>query len=1415
MKKTLILWILCAVTLSSAAQVYMTIDATRRGPHIGPYHNGLFFEEINHAGDGGLYAELVSNRSFEDGLANWTAYNGAIISLKTNDLLNNAQAHALSVTVLGASASNQKGVANSGYWGMNVIKDSTYTLTLWVKGDAAFTGKITAQLRSNDGKTILGKGVLKGTVEKTGWNMLSASITATASDSKGQLLLLTGTNGHLDMDVVSLFPYTWKNRKNGLRPDLAQLLADTRPSFLRFPGGCYVEGEGSYGNAFQWKKTIGPIEQRPGHYNMNWRYWSSDGLGFDEYLQMCEDLGAAPMFVVNIGLGHGFSLSQDSTLILVQDVLDAIEYANGGADTEWGARRIANGHTAPYNLKFIEIGNENYSPGDNSEYARRYILFYDAIKAKYPEIVTIGNVEAWGTDNPSWGNSHPVEIVDEHYYRTFQWMRSNYNKYDNYPRFPLVYNGEYAANGSGYGRYGNMNSALGEAIYMLGMERNSDVCRMASFAPIFTHEEDPRWAYDMIHFNSSDCFVTPSYHVQKLMNVNLGKQNLLWTEKGNAVSGIDDVQVGLGSWGTQAVFDDVSVTGLDGSFIFFDSFNDGMDAWKTNYGSWDVSDEQLQQSSLAENCTAVLDISLTGKYIYKVRAKKTGGNEGFLILFNYQDSNNYVWWNIGGWNNTKHGVEVCSNGSKSTVADKAGWIENDRWYDITVRVDGTKITCLLDNEVIHVLTLSSDRALYQSAQIDEDRNELILKVVNPNSESQTLKLNTKNMKISGGTVTRLVAGAGTDENTMDTPNVIAPTEGESVAVDDDTHATLTIPAYSLNIFRFGATAIAGEVKPSYPEYEKEDENMEAYLYAHMNRNGEYTNYALSLYGNNWQDMLGGAEVFDTKANTVTGGMRDAYITRMHDGNFMLAGTDMTSRLGWTSNHIMVLMLSPDLVHWTKNVKIDLETAENLEALGGITAEEMTAAWAPQVIYDKESGNYVMYYSVGFPDRHRIYYSIIDKDLNILSRPALYFDPGYDVIDADIVWNDVDKQYVMIYKCEKTTGFDRATADHLIPAASETTGTCQWKVTPNFHYGENNQAIEAPTQWRRIGSDKWTMAYINYSGGGYGYKMCSMDEHGLNVGAPSVITGNVAAQHGSILKITAEEYSYLKTWEKVKTLLPTAEAYYKACKVEAIAKAIAKANDALNTTTTFAQNVKAMQEAFEALQGCEEIYLEYIRQMGDAGMAVDMTPLMANPDFREGSKGWTSSVNFTQANGYVAEFWNTAFDFYQTLENMPKGEYELGVQSFYRYGSISDAVAAHNNGTERLGAVFYANEAETPVMSIYDGSVTQYTQTPYTYPDNVTVANEAFNEYGLYKNTIKLTLNENGPIKIGIRKNEHVASDWCCFDNFTLKYLGSNSSVGKISRKDSAKKKFNLEGLEVKGKGRNKEIHIVDGKKIIE
>lgn len=1409
-----------------AAQITMTLDATQRGPLTSPYQYGLFFEEINHAGDGGLYAELVRNRSFEEGLDGWSKATtvGASMTLKTDDLLNDVQRQALDLNVTSASADRMRGVKNEGFWGMSFVEGETYTLTCWAKANNdGFTGNVVARLLQSDGKTVIGEATLEGTIETTKWNKLTATIKATGTDAGGQLLLLTSNNGHLYLDVVSLFPKTWNDRANGLRPDLAQLLADTKPAFLRFPGGCYVEGEAYEGNtienAFRWKNTIGPIEQRPGHLNRNWRYWSSDGLGFDEYLQLAEDMGAAPMFVVNVGLGHGWYVPMEDLDTLVQNTLDAIEYANGDGSTYWGAQRIKNGHVAPYNLKFIEIGNENYnfnmsSNSDQSyDYPERYYRFYSAIKAKYPDIVTIGNVEAWGTDNPTWRNKYPVELVDEHYYRTASWMRDNYHKYDNYPREPRVYVGEYAANSGSWGQYGNLNSALGEAIFMLGMEKNSDVVSMGSFAPIFTHEQDPYWAYDMIHFNAARNFVTPSYHVQQLMGNNLGYQNLKWTETGNTVTASSQHRVGLATWDTQASYSDLKVYTADSDLT------STFEGWADSRGAWSYStDGMVSSTGNGQPCQTVLQPSFSASdYTMEVRARKDGGAEGFLIIFDYQDSNNYAWWNIGGWSNSQNAIEICRNGSKSQYSYVSYRVNQGQWYDLKVEVTGNTIKCYVDGELLHELTLDSEPAIYQSAQLTEDGKELILKVVNPNGTSQQLQLNAKNMTIGSGTVQRLTSAYGTDENTMQNPDKVKPSAPVPCSLAAGN--TLDIPAYSLNIFRLAVSDVAAEAPQhtvaDYPEYVEEDKDMAAYLYAHMHETGEYTCYALSTSGNDWNDLFGSQEVFDTKAYTKTGGMRDAYVCRLKSGNgFMLVGTDMTSRLGWTSNHIMDLMLSPDLIHWTKEVFIDLESEENLAALSkvfpGIDAEKMTAAWAPQVIYDPQTQKYVLYYSVGFPDYHRTFYQLLDEELNILTEPRLYFDPGYDIIDDDIVWNAVDQQYVMFFKCESSNGFDRATARQLVPEEGAT-GTTVWTVTKGVHVGENNQAIEGMSQWRPIGDLRWRLAYINYSGG-YTYRMRYMDEHCLSVDpAGHTISGNLRAQHGCVLKLTQQEYDFLLAWEQVKSLLPAVEAYNRLRPTEQHAAAIKAANEALSQTTTFAENFAAMQRAAQLLAACptdmRQIAIDEAVEKGYG----DLTPLIENADFSEGANHWVRYPEFTQANGQVAEFWNTSFYMSQWLENLPNGKYELSVQSYYRYGSINNASRTHSNGTEELNAFLFANADSTPIMSIFDSSTEgHFTLSPYTYPDNVAQANQAFNTDGLYTNKLQTTV-VDGTLSFGIYNYNSVNSDWCCFDNFRLTYLGPDTRISGVEQGRAAAAVYNLQGQRVSKPGKG--VYIINGKKV--
>ena len=1411
LRKHLLFSSLLCTSLSATAQVSMTIDAQRRASLVSPHQYGLFFEEINHAGDGGLYAELIRNRSFEDNSNSpeyWTAVKGSsqgvTLSLNKSNLLNEAQSNSLRMVVTGASTAHKAGVSNSGFWGMKFTTDSIYHLTLWVKGAESLNGKIYGQLQKADGSAASEEVKLSGVLKTNTWVKLTAQIKATADCADGRFALLMAANGTIYVDMVSLMPYTWKGRKNGMRPDLSQLLYDTKPTFLRFPGGCYVEGQDNYDNAFQWKKTIGPIEQRPGHWNNNWKYRSSDGLGYDEYLQLCEDLNAAPMFVVNVGLGHGFTIPFEQVDTLVQNTLDAIEYANGDETTEWGRKRIANGHAEPYHLKFIEIGNENGQLEARSEYSRRYAKFYEAIHAKYPELTIIGNVEAWGTDNPAWALDSPVDLVDEHYYRSHSWMRNNYNKYDRYNRTIGVYNGEYAANASGtYGKYGNMNSALGEAIYMLGMEKNSDVCKLASFAPIFTHEQDPLWAYDMIHFNAAKNFCTPSYYVQKLLGNSLGKQNLQWAESGN-VSSIGNKQVGVGSWSTQVEYDDVNVTDGSGKAILAEDFSTPT-GWTAGAGTWAVSNGVLAQTGNSTNCTNVNQTVISADhYIYKVRAKKTGGGEGFLVIFNYKDANNYCWWNLGGWNNSKHGVESCVNGNKTTLATASGSIVTGQWYDIEIEVDGNQVTCRLDGKEIHKFSLPAEQRLYQSVQLDEENGVLYLKVVNPNADASTLHLNIQNMNVESGTVVRLASHNGTDENSMDEPFAVVPTEEETLSDVND----LQVPAYSLNVFKLKVNHVAAEIKDDVLE---EDADKYGYLYAHMHSNNQVTCYALSRYGNVYNDLFNSGEVFDTQKYTSTGGMRDAYVTRMENGKFILAGTDMNSALGWNSNHIMVLMLSNDLIHWDKSITIDLESEKNMKALGLTDVEDMKAAWAPEVIYDPVTKKYVVYYSVGFPDRHRIYYSLVNEDLTEVSEPKLYFDPGYDIIDADIAYNKLDDQYVMIYKTESGAHhLLQATAKTLVPSGDKTTGVCQWTIDPSFDFSDSGQSIEAPSLFRPIGSKTWKLAYMNYSGGGY--RMVTLDGHCKNPQDKTNIQGNVKAQHGSFLKLTEREYTHLETWEKVVSLLEKAKQLQKVQSIDILDAAILQGESALNNSGTFDEEYQAMQDAYNSLQKALQGYEEYLRQLAAEGKVSDMTFLLQNPDFINGGSGW-SGTSFTAASQGVAEHYNKTFDFYQELSGLPNGRYRVEVQSFYRAGNSSSAMAAHNAGNEKINALLYANKEESAVCSLYDSD--QYTQSPYTYPDNVTQANAAFNTKDQYHCSVECLVTD-GTLRLGIKSTNHINADWCCFDNFKLTYLDATTHIKGVQAGNSLNTlpAYGLDGVRLQQIPKN-QVYIIKGKKRID
>lgn len=821
MKKLLLGAALTLATMAQA-QVTLNINTTQRGPEIGACHYGIFFEEINHAGDGGLYAELIRNRSFEDNDQvpdYWSTRFEGYTSIVKDNLLTSAQRNALGLKIIGRAA-----LLNSGFWGINVVKGRKYDLSFWIKGTNVLTSPITASLNNADGKSLGKVEIDLNTPTADGsalggdssWKQYTATITADGDDAKGTFSLEFFGDGDVVIDMVSLFPPTYKDRKNGCRIDLAEKLAAMHPAFMRFPGGCYVEGEWrenlphynadgtwSWGstNRFEWKQTIGALEQRPGHWNVNWNYRVSDGLGFHEMLQLAEDLGAEPLFVVNMGMGHGWMHDYRYIDEYIQEALDAIEYCNGDASTKYGAMRIANGHEAPFNLRLIEIGNENYNftSSDNRDqsdhYAERYRKFYDAIKKANPEIVCIGDVEAWGTDNPSWRNPHPVDAVDEHYYRNPGWFVNQYNKYDSYDRkkSPKVYAGEYAVT-SDCSAIGDLKSALGEAVYMQGMENNSDICVMSSYAPIFVNENDQKWLPDMIRFNSAESYGTPSYYVQQLMPTYVGKQNVKWTESGNTFNEDLKPKAGLSTWLTSATFTNMKINGQSIPFA---------SGWTApDYGSWSASGSTLTQSSTSmEGALYVYDADLGNDYTIEVDATKTGGAEGFLIAFNYKDENNYCWLNLGGWGNSKHAVEVCTGGAKSTVASTGGYLATGQTYHIRIDVkNGNTADCYLDGKLLFTANISSgpvQRKVYVSTSINDEEGKMYLKLVNPNGYGYSTRINLADCAVSGG---KLIQMKHENPNAVNSSaNMYAVVPSENAVYVSGSSFDVNVPAYSFNI----------------------------------------------------------------------------------------------------------------------------------------------------------------------------------------------------------------------------------------------------------------------------------------------------------------------------------------------------------------------------------------------------------------------------------------------------------------------------------------------------------------------------------------------------------------------------------------------------------------------------------------
>ncbi len=551
------LWLLLMLPAFSQ-MVTLKVDASSAKHEVPADLWGLFFEDINFAADGGIYAELIKNRSFEfyKPLMGWK--NVEDNSKGSVQILNRSgEQNPRYVRLIKPGVSGRFGMVNEGFRGMYIREGNEYHFSVWARKESGSQPALDVEL-VDPGNRVIGKTTITGLTPE--WKKYESTIVAGSTELKAGLRVMLSGEGSVDIDMVSLFPAdTWKGRKGGLRADLVQLLADMKPGFLRFPGGCIVEGH-DLSVRYQWKKTVGPVENREVIVN-RWNYefahrstpdyYQSFGLGFYEYFLLAADLGAEPMPIINCGMACQFNTCElvplDELEPYIQDALDLIEFANGPVTTEWGKLRAEMGHPEPFNMKYLGVGNEQWGP----QYVERLEIFQKRILEKYPDIVLVGGSGPYpdGADfEHLWGEMRRlnVPLVDEHYYRPPHWFLNGATRYDQYDRNgPKVFAGEYASHSQIQGERGesrnNWEAALSEAAFLTGIERNSDVVALASYAPLFGHVDAWQWRPDLIWFDNHRSVGTPSYHIQKLYSVNKGTHVLDALSEGKPLTGQDSL----------------------------------------------------------------------------------------------------------------------------------------------------------------------------------------------------------------------------------------------------------------------------------------------------------------------------------------------------------------------------------------------------------------------------------------------------------------------------------------------------------------------------------------------------------------------------------------------------------------------------------------------------------------------------------------------------------------------------------------------------------------------------------------------------------------------------------------------------------------------------------------------------------
>lgn len=786
---------------ASNAEIDVYVDRPQAA--LSPVLYGLFFEDINYAADGGLYAELIQNRSFEyypvDGWAQksrelvplfaWQKVerDGGRVDLNVVDEqpLNVKNTKYLKMSI---QSEGTVGVLNSGFDGIVLKKGALYDFSVYARRDQDTSQPITVSLVADDGR-VLASDSLPGVTNE--WVKYELTLSPDDDCSNARLELTTGGLGDVMLDMVSLFPQdTFKGRKNGLRKDLAQALADLHPGFLRFPGGCIVHGNG-LANAYRWKDTVGDLAERRPNWNL-WGYHQSYGLGYYEFMQLCEDIGATPLPVLPVGVACGFRQPFDKVPLdqlqpWIDDALDLIEFANGPVSTKWGKLRGEMGHPEPFGLKYICLGNEEH---DTSEVRERFPRFVAAIRAKYPDIRIVGT-SGLGPEIPLYDLMVRTQVysTDEHYYMPPGWFESNSHRFDTFDRsMPMVFVGEYASEGNA------LLNAISEAVYLTGVERNGDIVDMTCYAPLFAKYDHTQWTKaDLIWFNNTQVVRSPDYYVQQLFSTNKGDvtcaNTVTMSERTQSKTRYEGL-VGIGTWRTA-----IEVSRATVNDIALD-----LDTWDSHGGEFSEKNGLLCQGDLrAEGCVATSPSPIEGDAItFSLRARKTAGDEGFLVVFGDQNNGDFYWWNVGGWRNTQHAIERRVDGrSVERLASAQGNIEENRWYDLRVELAPGTIKCFLDGRLIHDYREKSPE-IYVASSIDRSNNELILKLVNPHDTPTSAAINFVGARrlAKTGSLTTL-AGPADATNTLEDQPIVPTTS--TVPVDSTT--VLELPETSLQVLR--------------------------------------------------------------------------------------------------------------------------------------------------------------------------------------------------------------------------------------------------------------------------------------------------------------------------------------------------------------------------------------------------------------------------------------------------------------------------------------------------------------------------------------------------------------------------------------------------------------------------------------